>query len=99
VTIHYADGTSSTQALGFPNWCCADTTSYGAEPAITTHGKNTPTGPAYPTTAYHVFYNDIPIEAGEQVVAVTLPQSGAIHIFATAFTSTPPGGAATGTGS
>nr|WP_238361894.1 DUF5110 domain-containing protein [Actinopolymorpha pittospori] len=91
VTIHYADGTTSMQSLGFPNWCCADTSGYGAEPAITTYGKNIPTGPAYPTTAYHVFYNDVTIEAGKQVVAVTLPQSGAIHIFATAFTKTTPG--------
>jgi hypothetical protein len=84
VTVHYADGTTTQDTLGFPNWCCDDPTRYGAQTVFTTFGKNTPEGPAFPTVAYRVFHNDVGIEPGKDVVAVTLPQTAAIHVFAMA---------------
>jgi alpha-glucosidase (family GH31 glycosyl hydrolase) len=84
VTVHYADGSTSQAGVGFPNWCCADPTAYGAQTVATTLGKNTPTGPAFPTVAYRVFYNKIAITPGKDVVAVTLPQNAAMHVFAMA---------------
>ncbi|MCU1681471.1 MAG: Alpha-galactosidase [Amycolatopsis sp.] len=82
VTVTYTDGTSSTGTLGFPNWCCTDQKAYGAEPAIATDHRNTPSGPANQGTAYDVFYNSIPITAGKTIAAVTLPYTPAIHVFA-----------------
>jgi hypothetical protein len=82
VTVTYTDGSTSTGSLGFPNWCCADTSSYGAKVAITTDHRNTQSGPANFGIDYDVFYNSIPIDAGKTVATVTLPGSQAIHVFA-----------------
>jgi alpha-galactosidase len=82
VTVTYTDGSTSTASLGFPNWCCAATNGYGASPAIVTHHRNTPSGPANFGINYGVFYNSIPIDPTKTVATVTLPNSSAIHIFA-----------------
>ncbi|MFD9959860.1 TIM-barrel domain-containing protein [Amycolatopsis sp. NPDC058986] len=82
VTVHYADGTTSSADLGFPNWCCADPAQYGASTVASVLGKNTRGGPAYPTTPYRVFANTVPVTAGKEVVAVTLPSNSAMHVFA-----------------
>jgi hypothetical protein len=87
VTVTYTDGTTSTGSLGFPNWCCASTTTYGAKVAISTDHRDTPSGPANFGTAYDVFYNSIPLDAGKTVATVTLPASQAIHVFAMAVQS------------
>jgi hypothetical protein len=84
VTVTYTDGTTSTGSLGFPNWCCSDTTSYGAKVAITTDHRDTPSGPANYGTQYQVFTNTVPLTAGKTVAAVTLPEQPAIHVFALA---------------
>ena len=84
VTIHYADGSTGTGNLGMPNWCCLSTTAYGAKVAVVTKGKNTPTGPAYPTTEYRLYTNTVQIDPAKQVVAVTLPGNAAVHVFALA---------------
>nr|WP_279583284.1 DUF5110 domain-containing protein [Fodinicola feengrottensis] len=55
VTLWYADGSTSQADTGFPNWCCADPTQYGATTVATVMGKNTQTGAAYPTVPYKVF--------------------------------------------
>ncbi|NBH08099.1 TIM-barrel domain-containing protein [Amycolatopsis sp. SID8362] len=83
VFVQYADGTTSQADVGVPNWCCADPAQYGATTVATVLGKNTRTGPAYPTTPYRVFANSVPLTAGKQVVAVTLPSNSALHVFAT----------------
>ena len=82
VTVTYTDGTSSTSSIGFPNWCCSDPHAYGAEPAITTDHRDTPSGPANFGTSYQVFYNSIPIDASKTISTVTLPSRQSIHIFA-----------------
>jgi alpha-galactosidase len=84
VTVTYTDGTSSSGSLGFPNWCCASPTSYGATPAIVTTHRNTPSGPANFGLDYDVFYNSIRIDATKTVKTVTVPNDPAIHIFAMA---------------
>ncbi|MEA5358064.1 glycoside hydrolase family 31 protein [Amycolatopsis sp., V23-08] len=82
VVVQYADGSTSQADLGFPNWCCADPAQYGATTVATVLGKNTHTGAAYPTTPYRVFANSVPLTAGKEVVAVTLPSNSALHVFA-----------------
>ncbi|GAA0632925.1 hypothetical protein GCM10010174_62620 [Kutzneria viridogrisea] len=84
VLVHYADGSTSQADLGFPNWCCADPTKYGATTVATTLGKNTHSGAAYPTVEYRVFANQVPLTAGKQVTAVTLPDTAGMHVFAAA---------------
>ncbi|MEU7789005.1 TIM-barrel domain-containing protein [Amycolatopsis sp. NPDC049159] len=83
VFVQYADGTTSQADVGVPNWCCTDPAQYGATTVATVLGKNTRTGPAYPTTPYRVFANSVPLTAGKEVVAVTLPSNPALHVFAT----------------
>ncbi|MGW4519535.1 TIM-barrel domain-containing protein [Amycolatopsis sp. NPDC004378] len=82
VFVRYADGSTSQADLGLPNWCCADPAQYGATTVATVLGKNTRTGPAYPTVPYRVFANSVPLTAGKEVVAVTLPSNSALHVFA-----------------
>ncbi|MBE1573793.1 NEW3 domain-containing protein [Amycolatopsis roodepoortensis] len=82
VVVRYADGSTSQAELGFPNWCCADPAQYGATTVATVMGKNTRAGAAYPTTPYRVFANSVPLTAGKEVVAVTLPSNTAMHVFA-----------------
>ena len=81
-TVHYADGSVSTGTLGMPNWCCLATDSYGAKIAVVTKGKNTPAGPAYPTTEYRLYTKTLRIDSTKEVVAVTLPANAAVHVFA-----------------
>ncbi len=81
-TVHYADGTTSVQTLGFPNWCCLATDTYGAKIAISTKGKNTPSGPAYPTVDYRLYTKTLRLDPTKDVVAVTLPANAAVHVFA-----------------
>jgi alpha-glucosidase len=82
VTVHYADGSTSAGTLGMPNWCCLATNAYGAKIAVVTKGKNTPTGPAYPTTEYRLYTNTVAIDPNKQIVAVTLPGNASVHVFA-----------------
>jgi alpha-galactosidase len=82
VTVTYTDGSTSTGSLGFPNWCCDSTTSYGASPVLVTDHRNTPSGPANFGINYDVFYNSIPIDPTKTVATVTLPAQAAIHVFA-----------------
>ena len=84
VTVHYADGSTSAGTLGMPNWCCLATNAYGAKIAVVTKGKNTASGPAYPTTEYRLYTNTVEVDPGKQVVAVTLPGNASVHVFAVA---------------
>ena len=86
VVVTYTDGTTSTGQLGFPNWCCTPPTAYGAQVAITTDHRDTPTGPANYGISYQVFSNTVPLTAGKTVQSVTLPNQPAIHLFALSVT-------------
>lgn len=83
-TVYYADGTSDSGTVGMPNWCCLAQDSYGAKVAIRTLGKNTPNGPAYPTTEYRVYTSTLQTDPAKDVVAVTLPSNASFHVFAIA---------------
>lgn len=80
-TVYYADGTTSSGTVGMPNWCCLAQNSYGAKVALRTLGKNTASGPAYPTTEYRVYTATLAIDPAKEVVAVTLPSNSAFHVF------------------
>ncbi|MGW0118704.1 RICIN domain-containing protein [Streptomyces sp. NPDC003327] len=80
--VHYTDGSTAEVTVGFPNWCCLATDTYGASTAVTTRGKNTPTGPAYPTVSYRLYTKTVAIDPARQVAAVTLPNNGTVHVFA-----------------
>jgi alpha-galactosidase len=58
--VHYTDGSTSTTSLGFPNWCCTDPTTYGAQVAFYGLNRDTQSGPANYGIHYQVFYNAIP---------------------------------------
>ncbi|WP_218006745.1 NPCBM/NEW2 domain-containing protein [Microtetraspora fusca] len=90
VTVVYADGSTDSGTLGFPNWCCAATDTFGAKVAFSVKGKNTTAGPnQYPTTDYRIFFNSIRINPDKEVIAVKLPDAAAIHIFAMALGDKP----------
>ncbi|MGN6128288.1 MAG: glycoside hydrolase, partial [Humibacter sp.] len=84
VTVAYTDGTTSTGQVGFPNWSFSSATEFGSQVAISTQGRNTPTGYGDSAYAYRVFYNSIPLTAGKTVATVTLPTNASIHVFAVA---------------
>ena len=86
VVVTYTDGSTSTGQLGFPNWCCTPPNAYGAQVAITTDHRDTPTGPANYGISYQVFSNTVPLTAGKTVQSVTLPNQPAIHLFALSVT-------------
>ncbi|MEV6521887.1 NPCBM/NEW2 domain-containing protein [Longispora sp. NPDC051575] len=90
VTVRYTDGSTETRDLGVPNWCCVDPGGFGATVALSTLGKNTPAGAhQYPTTPYRVFYQQVRIDPGKTVQAITLPDAPALHLFAATVASVP----------
>ncbi|WP_343046133.1 DUF5110 domain-containing protein [Nonomuraea typhae] len=83
LTVHYEDGTSGQASLGFANWCCLDPTAYGSKVAFSHKGKNTASGPnQFPSVDYRVFYQQATINPNKRVIAVTLPDNAAVHVFA-----------------
>jgi hypothetical protein len=84
VTVWYADGTSSTGSVGFPNWSFQDAGTHGATLAISTPGRNTPAGYANAEYQYRVFANAVPLDPAKTVELVTLPSTGSLHVFALA---------------
>ncbi|MEU7895794.1 NPCBM/NEW2 domain-containing protein [Nonomuraea sp. NPDC049152] len=88
LTVHYADGSAEQRSLGFANWCCLDPAAYGSKIAFSTRGKNTAAGPnQFPNVDYRVFHNAVRINPAKRVVAVTMPDNGAVHVFAATVTS------------
>lgn len=81
VRITYADGTSTQQSLGFPNWCCTAPDQYGAISVIEMDHRNTQSGPANYGITYRVFANSVPLDPARTVAYVTLPANAAIHVF------------------
>ncbi|WP_431781242.1 TIM-barrel domain-containing protein [Streptomyces chumphonensis] len=81
-TVHYTDGSTAEETLGFPNWCCLPTDTYGAKTALSTKGKNTRSGPAYPDIDYRLYTTTLRVDPEKRVAAVTLPKNSAVHVFA-----------------
>ncbi|WP_433337279.1 TIM-barrel domain-containing protein [Spirillospora sp. CA-294931] len=83
VTVYYADGTTGTGKVTFPNWCC--TATGDAKIAFSVKGKNTADGAnQYPTVDYRVYSGAIALDPGKEVRAVRLPSSSPLHVFAAA---------------
>lgn len=82
VVVTYTDGSSSTDRLGFPNWCCSSKHSDGATPAIVTDHYDFFTGPENFGTHYDIYYNSVPIDPGKTVASVRMPTNAPIHVFA-----------------
>jgi hypothetical protein len=88
VTVHYTDGTSQSYNLNMADWY-GDSPVGGNQILATTSSWNFQSNPlgANPVSVY---FGSVPLEAGKQVTAVTLPtESGgggttAMHIFAMA---------------
>lgn len=88
VTVHYTDGTSQSYTLNMADWY-ANSPVYGNQVLTTTADWNYQSNPIGPHPV-SVYFGSVPLDAGKQVAAVTLPtQSGgggttAMHIFAMA---------------
>jgi alpha-galactosidase len=87
VTVTYTDGTTSTDTIGFPSWCCAAKHRFGALPAIVMNHYDFFTGPEDFGTHYDIYENAVPLEPGRTVERVRLPRNRAIHVFALAVVS------------
>ncbi|MFC5287809.1 NEW3 domain-containing protein [Actinokineospora guangxiensis] len=84
VTVWYTDGTSTTATLGFPNWSFQDAGAHGATLVASSTGRNRPNGYGDAAYQYRVFANSIPLDPAKTVELVTLPNNGAVHVFALA---------------
>ncbi|KQZ11578.1 hypothetical protein ASD23_01485 [Agromyces sp. Root1464] len=83
-TVFYTDGTTSSGAIGFPNWSFHDENAHGAELAISTNGRNRPSGYGDAAYQYRMFAHSVPLTAGKTVDFVVLPTNATMHIFSIA---------------
>lgn len=83
-TVFYTDGTTSSGAIGFPNWSFHDENAHGAELAISTNGRNRPSGYGDAAYQYRMFAHSVPLTAGKTVDFVVLPTNATMHIFSVA---------------
>ncbi|MFE7393181.1 NEW3 domain-containing protein [Streptomyces sp. NPDC057582] len=80
-TVIYADGSSTTGSIGFPNWSFQDATAHGATLVKSTDGRNRPDGYGNAGIAYRVFAHSIALDPAKQVELVVLPANAGIHLF------------------
>ncbi|SIO28947.1 NEW3 domain-containing protein [Agromyces cerinus] len=83
-TVFYTDGTTSSGAIGFPNWSFHDENAHGAELAVSTNGRNRPNGYGDAAYQYRMFAHSVPLTAGKTVDFVVLPTNSSMHIFSIA---------------
>ncbi|GGY50681.1 NEW3 domain-containing protein [Streptomyces omiyaensis] len=81
VTVHYTDGTSSSGAIGFPNWSFDPANAHGATLVASSDGRNRPSGYGNAGIAYRVFAHSVPLDPGKRVEFVVLPANGNVHVF------------------
>ena len=82
--LHYADGTTSTQNVFFPNWLPQASGLGGASVAIKSLGRNSATNPAvyeYPTYGYQVYSNLVRLNPAKELAYVVLPTESRLRIF------------------
>ena len=82
--LHYADGTTSTQNVFFPNWLPQASGLGGASVAIKSLGRNSATNPAvyeYPTYGYQVYSNLVRLNPAKELAYVVLPTESRLKIF------------------
>ncbi|MFE6225045.1 NEW3 domain-containing protein [Streptomyces sp. NPDC057854] len=81
VTVYYADGTSGTGVIGFPNWSFDPANAHGATLVASSDGRNRPSGYGNAGIAYRVFAHSVPLDPAKQVEFVVLPANGNVHVF------------------
>jgi predicted alpha-1,2-mannosidase len=91
VTVHYADGSSTTAPLDFGDWALGGLASaaprFGNETVATTPYRNG-AGGRQPLHVYVFAAAPIPLDPGKQVKSFSLaasPEGGSLHVFAWAF--------------
>ena len=82
VTVYYTDGTASTGSIGFPNWSFQEANAHGAQLAVSTDGRNRPSGYGDAAYQYRLFAHSVALDAGKTVDFVMLPGNAALHVFA-----------------
>ncbi|MFV5994474.1 NEW3 domain-containing protein [Streptomyces sp. NPDC056231] len=80
-TVIYADGSSTTGSIGFPNWSFQEDTAHGATLVKSSDGRNRPDGYGNAGIAYRVFAHSIALDPAKQVELVVLPANASIHLF------------------
>ena len=82
--LHYTDGTTSKQAVYFPNWLLQASGLGGSSVAITSLGRNSATNPdvyEYPTGKYQVYSNVVRLNPAKELAYVVLPTESRLKIF------------------
>jgi hypothetical protein len=80
-TVIYTDGSSTSGAIGFPNWSFQEATAHGATLVKSTDGRNRPDGYGNAGIAYRVFAHSIALDPAKEVDLVVLPANAGIHLF------------------
>ncbi|MCK8677790.1 NEW3 domain-containing protein [Streptomyces lichenis] len=80
-TVIYTDGTSTSGAIGFPNWSFQEATAHGATLVASTDGRNRPDGYGNAGTAYRVFAHSVELDPAKRVELVVLPANGSVRLF------------------
>ncbi|MFG2328048.1 NEW3 domain-containing protein [Streptomyces sp. NPDC048604] len=80
-TVIYADGSSTTGSIGFPNWSFQEATAHGATLVKSTDGRNRPDGYGNAGIAYRIFAHSVALDPAKQVELVVLPANAAVHLF------------------
>ncbi|MFF0558960.1 NEW3 domain-containing protein [Streptomyces sp. NPDC004266] len=80
-TVFYADGSSTTGSIGFPNWSFQEPTAHGATLVKSTDGRNRPYGYGNAGIDYRVFAHSVALDPAKEVELVVLPANAAVHVF------------------
>lgn len=83
-TVYYTDGTTTSGAIGFPNWSFQAPDTHGATLVASTQGRNRPDGYGDAAYAYRVFAHAVPIDPAKTVDFVVLPGVGSLHVLSIA---------------
>lgn len=80
-TVIYADGSSTSASIGFPNWSFQEATAHGATLVKSADGRNRPDGYGNAGIDYRIFAHSIALTPDKQIELVVLPANAAIHLF------------------
>ncbi|MFF2272286.1 NEW3 domain-containing protein [Agromyces sp. NPDC058136] len=81
-TVFYTDGTTSSGAVGFPNWSFQAADAHGATLAVATNGRNRPSGYGDSAYQYRMFAHSVALDPAKTVEFVVLPANASMHVFA-----------------
>ncbi len=83
VTVTYTDGSTSSGNVTMADWY-ANAPAPGCALAVTTPNWNRPPGDTLGPHPVSLYTTTVALAPGRQVAAVTLPDNGALHVFAAA---------------